>query len=431
MKYAIYTLGCKVNQFETQALETLLGERGLTPAADGDSDIDVIIINTCAVTAESVRKSRQAVRRMKQHSPGALTVVCGCFSQLSPDKAAALGADIVYGSGHRRELVDDIMSALSERKSLVNVDEPFRRTSFEQLPAGSLEGRTRAYMKIQDGCENFCSYCVIPFARGRVLSMPPEAAARQAAGLQEHGYKEIVVTGIEIASYGKDLGGSTGLADVVAAIAEAAPQTRIRLGSLEPTIVTEEFCAKLAVEKNICRHFHLSLQSGCDKTLRNMRRKYDTARFYESVELLRRYFPGCGLTADLITGFPGETVTDHNETLAFIRKCAFSGMHVFPYSRRPGTRAAAMAEQLTQAVKSERAQQAQAVADEMRREFLLSCVGKTLPVLFERQGRDGLWHGHADNYCETAASGENLHSIVKNVKIESVRDKILIGKIID
>ena len=215
------------------------------------------------------------------------------------------------------------------------------------------------------------------------------------------------------------------------AIADSAPQTRIRLGSLEPTVVTESFCAELSRRGNICRHFHLSLQSGCDKTLKSMRRKYDTARFYESVRLLRRYFPGCGLTADLITGFPGETDADHAETLAFIRKCGFSAMHVFPYSVRPGTKAAAMPEQLTHAVKDARAHEAQRAADEMQQAFLESCVGKTLSVLFETRGADGLWHGHADNYCETAAEGDALHSVVRNVKIDRVSGKILIGKIVD
>lgn len=428
MKYTILTLGCKVNQFETQAMETMLAERGFEPAEKGEADL--VIVNTCAVTAESGRKSRQAIRRLKNENEGALVAVCGCYSQISPEDTEALGADVVYGSAKRTEFVDDICRALKKRVKLKNIDEPFKRYGFESLPAGALEGRTRAYMKIQDGCENFCSYCVIPFARGRVRSMPVAEAEQQARKLMEQGYKELVITGIEIASYGKDLKDGTKLADVICAIANAAPKARIRLGSLEPTVITVDFCQKLAQCGNMCSHFHLSLQSGCDKTLKNMRRKYDTAGFYGAVELLRKYFPDCGMTADLICGFPGETDADHSETMAYIEKCAFSSMHIFPYSIRPGTKAAQMPEQLTHAVKDARARQAQQLADKMSAEYLECCVGKTLSVLFETEV-NGLWQGHADNYCEVCTAGEKLHGIVRNVKIEFVKDKKLFGNIVD
>ncbi len=427
MKYIISTLGCKVNQFETQAIESMLAERGFRPGEKGEAEL--IIVNTCAVTAESGRKSRQAIRRLKAENPGALLAVCGCYSQISPEEAESLGADIIYGSAERKRFVDDICKALTEREKIKYIDEPFKRYSFENLPAGALEGRTRAYMKIQDGCENFCTYCVIPFARGRVRSMPLEEAASQASELMAEGYKEIVVTGIEIASYGKDLKNGTGLADVVCAIAKAAPESRIRLGSIEPTVITEDFCSKLSACGNMCDHFHLSLQSGCDNTLKAMRRKYDTVRFYETVELLRKYFPGCALTADLICGFPGETDADHAETLAFIEKCAFSSMHIFPYSIRPGTKAAAMPGQLTHAVKDARAREAQALAAKMEQQYLDSCVGKTLTVLFETES-DGLWHGHADNYCEVCAEGQELHALVKMVKIIRRENKKLIGNVV-
>ncbi len=427
MKYAICTLGCKVNQFETQAIETMLAERGYERTESGDAD--VVIVNTCAVTAESGRKSRQAVRRLKSENPGAITAVCGCFSQISPEEIKELGADIVYGSGDRRAMVDDIDKMFLEGTETMHIDDPFSRRVFEQLPAGALEGRTRAYMKIQDGCDNFCTYCVIPYARGRVRSMPVNQAAEQAAALGNEGFREIIVTGIEIASYGKDLRDGTALSDVVTAIADAAPQVRIRLGSLEPTVVTEKFCLALSERKNICPHFHLSLQSGCDKILKNMHRKYDTARFMQSVELLRASFSSCGLTADLITGFPGETEEDHRETLEFIQKCAFSSMHVFPYSQRPGTKAAAMPGQLTHAIKNERARQAQQAADDMERAFLEGCIGQAYPVLFESKSK-GLWHGHAGNYCLVAAEGEDLHGAVRNVKITDTDGKVLFGNII-
>lgn len=427
MKYAITTLGCKVNQFETQAMETMLAQRGYESTSAGDAD--VVIINTCAVTAESGRKSRQAVRRMKNDNPSAIVAVCGCFSQISLEELEQLGADVIYGSGERKKFIDDIDGILTSRAKIKKIDDPFQRREFETLSAGALEGRTRAYIKIQDGCDNFCTYCIIPFARGRVRSMSVEDAARQARELAVQGFREIVVTGIEIASYGKDFHDGTGLANVVTAIAKAAGDARIRLGSLEPTVITEDFCRRLSECGNICRHFHLSMQSGCDRTLRNMHRKYDTARFMESVERLRSCFPGCGLTADMICGFPGETEEDHEQSMEFIRKCSFSSMHVFPYSPRPGTKAAAMDGQLTHAVKDARARQAQRTAAEMKHAFLLSCVGQTLPVLFEHES-GGLWHGHADNYCEVASRGEQLHSIVRNVQISGLDGEKLIGNIV-
>ena len=427
MKYAITTLGCKVNQFETQAIESMLAGRGFAYSADGDAD--VVIVNTCAVTAESGRKSRQAVRRMKNENPGAAVAVCGCFSQLSPEELDALGADIVCGSGDRRRLVSDIEAFLAGRERIRRVDDPFSRREFEPLPPGALEGRTRAYLKIQDGCDNFCSYCVIPYARGRVRSLPAETAAAQAGELAARGFREIVVTGIEIASYGKDLRGGTALADVVERIAAAAPGSRLRLGSLEPTVVTEEFCRRLAGCGNVCPHFHLSMQSGCDRTLSAMRRRYDTARFWESVQLLRAFFPGCALTADMICGFPGETEEDHAASLAFIRRCAFSSMHIFPYSSRPGTRAAVMDGQLPRAEKEHRAHQAKAIAAEMQRAYLLSQVGRTLPVLFENES-GGLWRGHADNYVKVAAPGEELHGQFREVRITAVEGPELLGTVL-
>lgn len=427
MKYAITTLGCKVNQFETNAIETMLAARGHESTDCGDAD--VVIINTCAVTAESGRKSRQAVRRMKKENPGALTAVCGCFSQISPDAMNELGVDLIYGSGARHELAADIDRLLRERERIRSVDNPFRRVRFEVLPAGAPDGRTRAYIKIQDGCDNFCTYCVIPYARGRVRSMPQKEAERQARELEAEGFREIVITGIEIASYGKDFHDGTSLTDAVCAVAGAAPSARIRLGSLEPTAVTEDFCRRLAGCGNICPHFHLSMQSGCDTVLAAMHRKYDTSRFMHSVELLRAAFPGCGLTADMICGFPGETQSEHEQSLSFIRKCAFSSMHVFPYSSRPGTKAAALDGQLTHAEKDGRARQAQCVAEEMELGFLRTQVGRTLPVLFETES-GGLWHGHAGNYCEVCADGRSLRGIVRNVAITRIVDKKLIGNVI-
>ena len=428
MKYIIYTLGCKVNQYETQAIEALLVSRGHKPCAEGEI-ADAVIVNTCAVTAEAGRKSRQAIHRLREENPGAVAAVLGCYSQLSPDAVQKLGADIVYGTADRLKLIDALEKAVSTGEGEQVLDKPFERRIFEELPAGAVSGHTRALLKIQDGCVNFCSYCIIPYTRGRVRSLPMEAAVRQAAELDRQGYRELVITGIEIASYGVDLPGKPDLADVVCAIAAAAPHMRLRLGSIEPSVITEDFCKKIADCGSVCRHFHLSLQSGCDATLKAMNRKYDTARFYEAMQLLRRYFPDCGMTCDVIVGFPGETEENQLETLAFLKKAQFSDAHIFPYSRRPGTPADKMDGQIDRATKAKRSKQARAVVAETRRRFLESMIGKNLPVLFETQEGE-CWQGHSDNYLEVRAEGENLRGTVHNVRIDAVSEGILVGNVI-
>ena len=426
MKYIISTLGCKVNQYETQAIETMLAERGHSHAAEGES-ADAIIINTCAVTAESGRKSRQTVRHLAAKHPEAATVVCGCWSQLSPEDALEIGCDVVFGTGDKHKLIDAIEAAVLEKQTAKEVDDPFRRMVFEQLPAGAVSGRTRAMLKIEDGCVNFCTYCIIPYTRGRVRSLPIAEVQRQAKELQDEGYRELIITGIEIASYGKDLEGDLTLADCIEAIAEAAPLVRMRLGSLEPTVITEDFARRIAATGKVCPHFHLSLQSGCDKTLKNMNRKYDTARFYDCVVYLRKYFPGCAFTADLITGFPGETLEDQAATLEFIAKCGFADMHIFPYSVRPGTKAEKMPGQVVKAEKSRRAHEAQQVADRMKQEYLASCVGVEMDVLFETQQEDGTWNGHAGNYCVVNAAGGDLKGKLCRVRIDGIHGEKLVG----
>lgn len=428
MKYIIYTLGCKVNQYETQAIEALLVSRGHKPCVEGEI-ADAVIVNTCAVTAEAGRKSRQAIHRLREENPGAVAAVLGCYSQLSPDAVQKLGADIVYGTADRQKLIDAVEKAVATGEGEKALDKPFERRVFEELPAGAVSGHTRALLKIQDGCVNFCSYCIIPYTRGRVRSLPMEAAVRQAAELDRQGYRELVITGIEIASYGVDLPGKPDLADVVCAIAAAAPHMRLRLGSIEPSVITENFCKKIAACGSVCRHFHLSLQSGCDATLKAMNRKYDTARFYEAMQLLRRYFPDCGMTCDVIVGFPGETEEHQLETLDFLKKAQFSDAHIFPYSRRPGTPADKMDGQIDRATKAKRSKQARAVVAETRSAFLESMIGKTLPVLFETQEGE-CWQGHSDNYLEVRAEGENLRGTVHNVRIDAVSEGILVGNVI-
>ncbi len=429
MKYIIATLGCKVNQYESQAMESFLNERGFERAVPGEI-ADAVIVNTCAVTAESGRKSRQLIRRLRGENPGAILAVCGCYSQIEPDAAAEIGADVIFGAAERFKLVEAVERALWEGGKIREIDEPFKRRSFEPLPAGAAEHRTRAMLKIQDGCVNFCTYCIIPYTRGRLRSLPLADAARETARLDAEGFREIVLTGIEVASYGVDLPGKPGLADVIETVADNAPHMRIRLGSLEPTVITEDFCRRLKATGKLCRHFHLSLQSGCDRTLKAMNRKYDTATFFEKTELLRRYFPGCALTGDLITGFPGETEEDRAATLAFLERCRFADMHVFPYSRRPGTPADEMPDQLSRAVKERRAHEAQRLCDALHRDYLAASVGQILPVLFETE-EDGFSVGHSDTYMPVRVPGENLRGTLRDVSITEVSGELLIGSFVD
>lgn len=426
MKYIISTLGCKVNQYETQAMETMLRQRGIDPASPGEL-ADIVIVNTCAVTAESGRKSRQTIRHLRGENPGAVVAVCGCYSQLSPDEVQEIGAGVIFGSADRAGFVDAIEKAANTGRARREIDEPFKRREFELLPAGAVSGHTRAMLKIQDGCVNFCSYCIIPYTRGRLRSLPIAAAAAETARIREQGYKELVLTGIELASYGFDLDGRPSLADVILAVAEVCGDMRIRLGSLEPTVITAEFCRALAKTGKLCRHFHLSLQSGCDRTLKSMNRKYSTAQFYEAVQLLRQYFPGCALTCDLIAGFPGETEEDQAETLAFIQKCAFSDMHIFPYSRRPGTPADEMPNQCSNALKAQRVREAQSIARGMHDAFMQESLGLTLPVLFETED-GGFSIGHSDSYLLVKVPQEGLRGQTLDIKISSIENDMLIGE---
>ena len=428
MKVAIYTLGCKVNQYETQAMEQSLRARGHEVVDFADA-ADAYVVNTCSVTAVSDQKSRQVLHRARREHPGAVVAVCGCYPQTHADDVRKLDVDLIAGTGDRTGFIGLLEQAVAEKRRLEAIDKSFERRVFEVLPAGGMTERTRAMLKVEDGCVNFCTYCIIPYARGPVRSLPLEKAVEQAAGLAADGYREIVLTGIEISSWGKDLKTGQTLIDLVEAICAAAPGVRIRLGSLEPRTITEDFCRRAAALPDLCPQFHLSMQSGCDATLKRMNRKYDTARFAQSVALLNQYFEHPAITTDMITGFPEETEEEFMETLAFIRRCGFAQMHIFPYSVRPGTPAAEMT-QVPKAVKEERARRAAAVAAEMRRDYLTACVGKLYPVLFE-QPRDGRFFGHAPNYMEVLAEGENLHNVVKNVRVTSTDGDVLFGEIED
>ena len=427
MNIAICTLGCKVNQYETAAMERELTARGHT-LVPFEGPADACIINTCTVTAVSDKKSRQMIRRARKQSPGAVVAVCGCYPQTHPEDVKGLDVDLIAGTGDRMKFLDLLEQAAHEKEPVVNLDEALRRRTFEVLPAGGLSARTRAMLKVEDGCVNFCSYCIIPYARGPVRSLPLDAAVREVRRLREEGYRELVLTGIEISSWGRDLPGKPGLAGLIEAVCREAGDMRVRLGSLEPRTITEDFCRRTAALPNLCPHFHLSLQSGCDATLARMNRKYDTRRYKESADLLNGAFRRPAITTDLIAGFPGETEEEFAATLDFIRSCGFAEMHIFPYSIRPGTPAAEM-EQVPRAVKDARAARAAAVAEEMHQAYLEDCVGQIYDVLYE-QPADGLYQGHAPNYMLTAVPAGDLHNRILPTRITGVENGVLLGELV-
>ena len=417
MKYAFYTLGCKVNQYETQAMQQLLLQRGDT-LGEFDGICDCYVINTCTVTAMSDKKSRNAIRRVRRLNPDAVIGVCGCYAQTAPEELRRMDVDVLIGTDGRVEFLDRLAQAARDRQHWEHVEDAGLPRGFEQLPAGGLAERTRALLKVEDGCNNFCTYCIIPYARGRVRSMPLENAVAEAQRLAREGYREIVVNGIEISSWGWERHDGSCLRQLLAAICAAVPDTRIRLGSLEPRTIDEEFCRALSGFRNLCPQFHLSLQSGSDTVLKRMHRKYDSARYYESVRLLNTYFPGCAVTTDLIVGFPGETEEEFEASLAFIRKCALTKVHIFPYSRRAGTPAAKMPDQVPKAVKEQRASRAAAVAAELEDTFHSALIGTVQEVLFE-QPEEGFYAGHAPNYVKVyvQAREEELRNRTRRVRV--------------
>ena len=427
MKFAFYTLGCKVNQYETQAMERLLQDQGHKIGTFED-DCDGYIINTCSVTAVADKKNRAVIRRCRREHPDAIIAVCGCYTQHAPEAARDLGVDVLGGSGGREEFLSDLLAAAGDRQHREHIDAALRRRTFEVLPAGGLSERTRAMLKVQDGCVNFCSYCIIPYTRGPVRSAPISLAVKQAKGLADAGYREIVITGIEIASWGVDLPGKPEFSELLEAVCKAVPQCRIRLGSLEPRIITRDFCGKISGLPNLCPQFHLSMQSGCDTVLERMKRKYDTARYLESVRLLEEFFPHCAVTTDMIVAFPGETEEEFQQSLAFIRQCGFADMHIFPYSRRPGTPADKMPGQLGNAVKEDRSRRAMAVAGEMSKAYRERLVGSVQEVLFEETEGDH-YTGHAPNYVKVYAKGSDLHNRIRNVKITAPYKDGVLGEL--
>lgn len=416
-KVALTTLGCKVNQFETETMEGLFKRAGYT-VVPFEERADVYVINTCSVTSLGDRKSRQIIRRAHRENERAVIAVCGCYAQVAPEEIKAIeGVRVVLGTKERAQIVDYVERALREDGILDGVGDIMQAHTFEDIPLYDSPQRTRAFLKIEDGCENFCSYCIIPYARGPVKSRALSHIRAEAEKLVRAGFHEIVLTGIHLGAYGRDLGGEVTLADACREVLSVAGLRRLRLGSLESLELSPELFALIREDERFCAHLHLPLQAGSDAVLRAMNRHYDTAEFARLIEGVRREVPGIAISTDIIVGFPGETEEMFAESLAFVARLGFSRMHVFPYSRRTGTPAARMADQVPEPVKKERVHRMQALAREKTTAFEQSFLGETLRVLFETRV-DGVTDGLTDNYIRVYVADDLPSGTLAAVRLD-------------
>lgn len=406
---AFHTLGCKVNQYETEALKELFINDGYDITTFSEV-ADVYVINTCTVTNVAAKKSRQIISRAKKKNEKALVIVVGCYVQKDPEEAAGLaGVNMVIGTDDRNKIIDMINAYKGDEEESIssNVKDIKRVKTYEELKVQHNYGKTRAYIKIQDGCNQFCSYCIIPYTRGPIRSRQPEAIIEEIKALVSNGYKEVVLTGIHLASYGKDLK-NINLFDIIKLVNDIQGLERIRLGSLEPTMVTDDFAKGIKELEKLCPHFHLSLQSGCNKTLKEMNRKYTVEEYMEGVNRLRKHLGPVALTTDIIVGFPGETDEDFQDTLKFVEEVGFSEIHVFKYSPREGTKAADRKDQINGHIKEDRSHQMISLGDKMTRDYLEQFVGITKDVLVEQNLKDeACYMGYTDNYIRVKFEAEN------------------------
>lgn len=428
MKVAFYTLGCKVNQYETQSLREEFTKKGHTVVSDSDS-FDCIVINSCTVTAESDRKTRQQLNHFRRENPNAVTVLTGCMVQAMGDGVKEIsGADIIVGNTDVGKIVSLVEKFCADKKRIIEVCPHTKSESFNTPGITEFAERTRAFMKIEDGCERYCTYCIIPYARGFVRSKPISEIRSEAEKLAKNGYLEIVLVGINLSAYGK--GEDINLCDAVDAVCSVEGIERVRLGSLEPDHIGDEMLERLRSQEKFCPQFHLSLQSGCDATLKRMNRHYDSAFYLDLVNRIRNIFPDAAISTDIMVGFPGETDKEFEESLAFLKRVEFAKTHVFAYSRRKGTVADRMDNQITKSKKSERSKLMIAAAEECEQKFLSSLVGKTLSVLFETL-ENGENLGYTQNYARVGVkSDEFLGGTLRNVKIVSVKSEICEGELI-
>lgn len=416
-KIASYALGCKVNQYESEAIAELFAEKGYEVVSVEDT-ADIYIINTCTVTNFGDKKSRQLIRKVKRQNENAVVAVVGCYAQTAPKELEEImGVNLVIGTKDKSKIVE-LVEAYQQEQGVCNyVTDIMHERTFEPLSIQKLSNRTRAYLKIQDGCSQFCSYCIIPYARGPIRSRDPKDVVEEVKRLAENGFKEVVLTGIHVASYGKDLKTVT-LIDIIKQVHDVEGIERIRFSSIEPNVVTETFAQEMAKLPKVCDHFHLSLQSGCDKTLKEMNRKYDTIQYRKAAQILRKYLPDVALTTDVIVGFPGETEQDYAQSKAFAQEMQFSKIHVFPYSPKKGTPAAERKDQLQNAVKQTRSQDLIAISDNMAEAFVKAHIGKMMSVLYERAVGENVYEGHTTNYIKVHTKSEkDLSNVIAQTKI--------------
>jgi threonylcarbamoyladenosine tRNA methylthiotransferase MtaB len=419
-KVAFITLGCKVNQYETNAMTQKFIESGYT-IVEHNEKADIYIINTCTVTNMSDRKSRQMLRRVKELNPEAIVVACGCYAQVAKKELEKIEEiDLILGNNEKKKIVEYVEKAKKENQ--IEIEDVMSQREFVDFGDVTYTEKTRAVIKVQDGCDRFCSYCIIPYARGRVRSRKPESIISEIHKIAKEGIQEVVITGIHIASYGKDFKEDYRLINLLEEINKIDGIKRIRLGSIEPLLITEEFMERLIKLEKVCHHFHLSLQSGCDKTLKRMNRRYTTKEFEEIVKLIRKHYEDAVLTTDIIVGFPGETEEEFNQTYKFLKEIKFYKMHVFKYSQRKGTKAAEMQEQVDGNKKEERSQKLIELSNQNEQKYNQSYVGKKVEVLFEEE-KNGIYKGHTKNYILTYLPKENVKSKIENKIVEVVVTK--------
>ena len=414
-KVAFITLGCKVNQYETNAMAQKFIEKGYTVIEEKEK-ADIYVINTCTVTNMSDRKSRQMLRRVKETNPNAIVVAVGCYVQVAKKELEQIPEiDIILGNNEKADIVTYVENYIKDNIKKAEIDDVLHKTDFVEFGDITFTEKTRAVIKVQDGCDRFCSYCIIPYARGRVRSRRPEHIISEVKAIAQKGIKEIIITGIHIASYGQDCRNGYVLIDLLEELNKIEGIKRIRLGSLEPLLITQEFMERLVKLDKICHHFHLSLQSGCDETLKRMNRRYNTLQFKEIVELLRKYYKDVILTTDIIVGFPQETEEEFTQTYKFLEEIKFYKMHIFKYSQRKGTKAAIMPNQIDGNIKEERSKKLIELSDKNQLEYNQKYCNQKVEVLFEEE-KEGIYYGHTENYLlVTCKTTENLENKIKTV----------------
>ena len=427
--FNIITLGCKVNQYESEAVEELFLQKGYEKA---QTNADIYVINTCTVTNMSDRKSRQMISKARRDNPDAIVAVMGCYSQVKPEEVAEIeGVDIVLGSRNKENVVDLCEDILQNKDAIDKIIAPSETKTYEELEISNQTEMTRAYIKIQDGCNMYCSYCLIPYARGNIVSRDIDSIVEETKRLASNGFKEIVLTGIHVASYGKDFDSNISLIDVIEAVASVDEIKRIRLSSMEPRHISLDFLERMKATGKACDHFHLSLQSGSDDILNAMNRKYDRKMYKEKVDLIREVFPNAGLTTDIIVGFPGESQRNHEETMEFVDEIKFAKTHLFKYSPREGTRAAKMIGQVDGNIKKQRLHELERIEEKNRMAFLEEQIGKTLEVLIEsKSDLEGYSGGYSTNYLKVNIKNQIPANTIASVKITDIIKGELVGEII-